>query len=274
VFQGGRRGGGGEESLVSGGIVMRKGWITALVCGTVAAWLAVPVYAQSASDDRQDQSQSSDNDNSANHQDRNQSQQDRSSGRDQSRGSSDTGVRGFIKRHDRDDDGYLSRRELPDDMRQDFDKLDRDGDGYLSRKELQQHAREAQRSAAKPVEVAYLWIIDANAGNVDLNDLQDAYQELQKIDRDNDGKISRSELMARREHVASQWCDKCFDRMDEDKDGELSQSEAKDTTFSEQFSDFDRNSDGYLTKSEIHRKLQEEFESQSASRDSSDNTRR
>jgi Ca2+-binding EF-hand superfamily protein len=261
---------------------MNKSWMAAIISGTLAVWLAVPLCAWSAPDDRQDNSSASASRKGDDQQGGERSQDDRSGNRDRgNRGGdnqgddkSDTGVRGFMERHDRDDDGYLSRRELPSDMRQDFGKLDRDHDGYLSRKELQRHAQEAQRRGAKPVEVAYLWIIDANSGSVELKDLQDAYQELQKIDQDNDGKITRSELMARREHVASQWCDKCFDRMDQDNDGELSQSEAQESAFGEQFSDFDRNQDGYLTKSEIHRKLQDEFESQSASREGSDNTRR
>ena len=257
-------------------MMMKMRWMSAIVGGAVATWLAVPMCASGAPDDRQDEARSSRNEDQSDEQDARRSQENHSGGdRGQSEtGKSQTGVRGFIKRHDADQDGYLSRSELPDDMGQDFDRLDRDGDGYLSSKELQRHAQEAQRRGAKPVEVAYLWIIDANAGAVDLQDLQDAYRELQKIDRDNDGKITRSELTARREHVASQWCDKCFTRMDQDNDGELSKSEAQGSTFGEDFTDFDRNDDGYLTKSEIHRKLQDEFESQSASRDSNNNSRR
>jgi len=233
-----------------------------------------------ADDDRQDDSSRSSQQN-YNRSSRDRSDDSARSNQNQTRSnenqsgdrSSQSGIRGFIERHDQDNDGYLSRNEVPKNMRQEFADFDRDGDGYLSRKELQQHAQEASRSDAKPVEVAYLWIIDANEGAVDLQDVQDAYAELQKIDKDNDGKITRSELRDRREHVVSRWCDKCFDRLDKDKDGELSKSEAQDSPFADEFSDFDRNQDGYLTKSEVHRTLQDQFESQSASRDSGSNRR-
>lgn len=269
---------------------MKKAWLA----GLVGAWLltlAIPASAQRSSDDQYGRDDSSDRSSSR---DEDRSSRSGSSRNDSSRNSGDDssgrqgsfrkqsrsrdeaageGVRGFIKRHDSDNDGYLSRSEIPKDMRNDFNDLDRDGDGYLSRKELQQHAREAMREASMPVDVTYVWVLDANAGHLDPQDLQDAYDVLKKIDKDHDGRISQKELRDRREHVVSQWCDKCFSQLDEDGDGELSQSEAQDTTFGEEFDKFDSNQDGALTKSEIHRQLQNEFESQSAQRPD-DQTRR
>jgi len=265
--------------------------------------LAVPASAQRSSDDQNrdssDSSQSrnderssrnSQNRSSRDDQDYSQGDQDRSarsSRQDRSRSSnqdrnqsaardeaSEEGVRGFIQRHDRDGDGYLSRNELPNDMQQDFESLDRDHDGYLSRKELQKHAQEAQRMAAMPIDVTYVWVIDANAGNLDVKDLQDAYNALQKIDKNNDGKISQQELRDRREHVVSQWCDRCFNALDTNGDGELSQEEAQDSSFGEEFDKFDRNRDGALTKSEIHHELEKEFESQNAQRSENQDQRR
>lgn len=258
---------------------MKRRWMSAIVSGALAVGLAVPICALGAPDDRQDDSSQNsrdDRDRSSSRDDSQSSSQGNSQqGSSQRNSSSKSGVRGFISLHDEDNDGYLSRSELPRDMREDFDSLDRNGDGYLSRSELQQHAQEAMRQEqASPVEVAYVWIIDANEGNMDLKDVQEAYSELQKIDRDNDGKITRNELRDRREHVVSRWCDKCFDRLDKDNDGELSKSEAKESSFADEFSKFDRNSDGYLTKSEVHREIQDEFESQSASRGSDSSSRR
>lgn len=195
-----------------------------------------------------------------------------SSGRQGS--SSNWGARSFITRYDQDDDGYVSRTELPRDMRQEFSKLDRDGDGFLGRKELEQHAQMAQRRGATPVEVLYLWVIDANDGKMDFNQIQDAYSELRKIDKDNNGQITRNELSDRREQVVSRWCDQCFERLDKNDDGQLSQSEAADSTFGQKFSQFDRNDNGQITKSEIHRTVQDEFESQSASRSTPTSARR
>jgi Ca2+-binding EF-hand superfamily protein len=194
---------------------------------------------------------------------------------------SQEGARQFIKRHDQNNDGYLSRSEMPQRMRSDFDRLDANHDGELSRSEIERHAsRAARRAGSSPVEVAYIWVLDADQGNVDLQDLQQAYDLLRKIDKNGDGKVSRSELRERREHVASAWCDQCFKRMDKNHDGELSKQEAKDSTFEDDFDKIDRNSDDMLTKSEIHRFIDHQFDSdqgqyqaQRNSQDSSSNDR-
>lgn len=186
---------------------------------------------------------------------------------DNARERSQSGIREFIRRHDSNEDGKLSRSELPPRMRSDFDRLDANRDGSISQDEVAQQvqqgatARRSRRSAGTPVEVTYVWILDADRGQADLEELQSAYEAMRKIDKNNDGKISRDELRARREQVASQWCDKCFDRMDQNNDGELSKSEAEGSEFASDFSQIDRNHDQQLTKSEIHSYLDEQFQS-------------
>jgi Ca2+-binding EF-hand superfamily protein len=175
-----------------------------------------------------------------------------------------SGAHEFIRRHDSDEDGKLSRRELPPRMRSDFDRLDRNQDGSVTQQEVEQHANQAMRSprgrlSSTPTEVTFVWILDANRGEAELNELQGAYDALRKIDKNNDGKVTREELSARREQVASQWCDKCFNRLDGNHDGELSTDEAQDSTFADQFAGIDQNNDQSLTKSEIHRYLDQQF---------------
>jgi Ca2+-binding EF-hand superfamily protein len=142
--------------------------------------------------------------------------------------------------------------ELPERMRSEFGQLDADNDGYLSRREIEKHAQQFSNTSV-PVEVTYIWIMDADQGRVDLQQLQDSYSLLRKIDKNNDGQISRDELRDRREQVVSKWCDQCFKSHDKNDDGELSKSEARDTSFSEDFDKMDQNQDQMLTKSEIHR---------------------
>lgn len=200
------------------------------------------------------------------------SSDDQASGSQQER--LEAGARAFIRRHDSDEDGKLSRRELPLRMRSDFDQLDINHDGSVTQEEVQKHASMAMRSArgrmsSSPVEVTYVWILDADRGEVELQELQNAYDALRKIDKNNDGKVTRDELRQRREQVASQWCDKCFDRLDRNQDGELSKSETEGTSFGEEFSQADRNNDQMLTKSEIHRFLDQQFQASQSSDQSS-----
>jgi Ca2+-binding EF-hand superfamily protein len=273
---------------------MTKTWMTAALLASLGVWTASTAWADDSQDQSNDQnpSRSSRNDDRdrgssrdsqpdsrsgrSGRSDSQRQQQSGSNQRSQSGNNGQSGVQGFIQRHDRDGDGYLSKQEMPQDMRGDFDRLDRDSDGYLSRQELQRHAQQAQ--GGTPVEVTYVWVLDADAGNLSVSDIQDAYNELQKMDKDGDGKITRQELQSRREQVVGKWCDKCFDRLDSNNDGELSQSEAQNSEFANDFQEFDRNSDGSLTKSEIHRTMHDRFQSQSASRqnrqNSSDDQRR
>ena len=158
----------------------------------------------------------------------------------------------FIAQYDEDGNGRLSRQELPRRMSQQFEQLDRNDDGQLSQSELRQHAgRMAHR--AIPVEITYIWITDAQRGRLDLNDLQQAYQLLQRIDQNNDGQLARQELQERREQVVSQWISSLVDRADENGDNEISQSEARGTLLSRRFDRFDRNQDGHISRNELRR---------------------
>lgn len=165
------------------------------------------------------------------------------------------GVDSFVRRQDDDDDGRLSRQELPPKMRSGFDRIDRDSDGYLSRSELRQHAARAA-SNQSPVVVTYVWVLGANQGSVKLADLQQAYSVLQEIDQDEDGEISREELRERHQKIASRWLDKCFQQHDENDDDQITRREAEGTHLSKRFDKLDRNSDDKLTRSELRQSFQ------------------
>jgi Ca2+-binding EF-hand superfamily protein len=156
----------------------------------------------------------------------------------------------FIEQHDENGDGRISRSELPEGMREQFEQLDRNGDSRLSQSELAQHAA---RMTARlvPLEVTYIWFTDANRGHIDLNDLQQAYKLLQQIDENSDGELAQNELRERREQVVSQWIDSLLERCDENSNDTISQQEARGTLLGQQFDQFDRNSDGQLSRREL-----------------------
>jgi Ca2+-binding EF-hand superfamily protein len=118
-----------------------------------------------------------------------------------------TGARQFIRNHDRNDDGYLMRSELPQRMYDDFARIDRNDDRYLSRSEIERVAQQdkanfSQRSsngsstsqATQPARVVVVWVADVDDRQLDLGDLQQAYEKLQQVDDDGDGDISRGEV--------------------------------------------------------------------------------
>jgi len=161
------------------------------------------------------------------------------------------GVQGFLKRHDTDGDGSLSRDELPALMRAGFETLDRDDDNVISRRELQAHAAKHQSSRTTPVAVTYIWVIDVDQGRASLQELQQAYDLLQKADQNEDGRITRSELRQRQRELVSQWVDHCFEKLDEDDDGRITLAEAEDSALARRYDRLDRNQDDELTRSEL-----------------------
>lgn len=54
----------------------------------------------------------------------------------------ETGAHIFIRQHDENGDKYLSRRELPSNLRNEFDRADRNDDGYVSVSEMRRYGEE------------------------------------------------------------------------------------------------------------------------------------
>ena len=164
----------------------------------------------------------------------------------------------FIEQHDLNDDGKLTRNEMPEGMRQTFRQIDRNNDNYLTRQELQQHAR-GQSTQSQPVHIAYIWVTDANQGQMSLEDLQQAYDLLQQVDNDGNGQISRRELRARRQEIISNWVDSTFRRHDENDDGRINRDEANATAMAQRFEQLDRNGDDRISRDELQRSLEEKL---------------
>lgn len=161
------------------------------------------------------------------------------------------GMRGFMRRHDENEDGHLSRDEFPERLQSGFDALDRNDDGEVSQAELQAHAERMASHRHTPVSVTYIWVMDTDQGRASLQELQQAYDVLQKVDQDEDGNITRNELRQRQRETASQWVDHCFRKLDDNDDGEISNSEAKGSALAQRFERLDKNDDDVLTRNEL-----------------------
>jgi len=156
----------------------------------------------------------------------------------------------MIERYDENDDGALERSELPRNMQSDLSRLDRNEDGKLSASELRDHARQMRRSVV-PVEVVCIWVSDVDQGRLSINDLQNAYDTLNDIDENNDGKISKNELQQRRNELASKWVKQVVSRLDENDDGSIDEDEAEDSFLARRFDQFDTNGNGKISRQEL-----------------------
>jgi Ca2+-binding EF-hand superfamily protein len=153
----------------------------------------------------------------------------------------------FLKEHDKNNDGYLTKDELPPDCR-DFDQIDRNKDNKLSREELQAHARQMRR--LRPVTLAYIWVFNAQRDPLSDEELQHAYAALRKMDTNSDGKIGRDEIAAAKRELADKMVASRLHEMDTDRDGKLSKDEVSGW-IAQRFQRIDQNGDGQLTREEL-----------------------
>jgi Ca2+-binding EF-hand superfamily protein len=155
----------------------------------------------------------------------------------------------FLKDHDKNKDGKLSKDELPLKAQEEFAKIDANKDNAISTEELQQYANHVANRRPQLIEVIY-YAIDIPDDDLTMDELQAAYEQLRKLDKDNDGKLTDQELKAVREERRKERVDNICQTLDTNKDGKLSKDEARGT-WAENFAELDKNSDGSLDKEEI-----------------------
>lgn len=156
----------------------------------------------------------------------------------------------FIKRFDKNKDGFLTRDELPPFLARVFDRVDTNGDGKLDKQEVatllqvlrRRFAQGNNQPAARPQ-------VDRLVNSI-----------LQRMDKDMDGRISKKEAMGRLAVV--------FDQFDTNKDGFLDKQElrqvarrflanrgggagARPNPNTPDFDALDLNADGRLTREEL-----------------------
>jgi len=157
----------------------------------------------------------------------------------------------FLKANDRNKDGYLSRDELPERFRHNFNNLDTDKDGKLSRQELARGAVYLQ-SGPRPSDVVFLLVEMSDCDECCAEELQIIYDFLRKLDNNKDGKIHADELKASREELISKRIAAIFRNLDANKDGKISREEAKGQ-IKRHFDELDANQDGFIDRGELTR---------------------
>jgi Ca2+-binding EF-hand superfamily protein len=197
----------------------------------------------------------------------------------------------FIKRFDKNKDGYLSRDELPPRLAERFDRFDQNQDDKLDRKEVEQMLQLVRKALGQAANAPA-----KKGGEADrvVNDI------LQRMDKNNDGMVSKDEAMGplkeafdRLDRNKDGFLDKDelrtfaerrlalgmamakggdgrplqaqrnrpdFDALDKDADGRLTREELKGTPYEDVFDQIDTNKDGKIDKKEFEAYLKKQEE--------------
>jgi Ca2+-binding EF-hand superfamily protein len=160
----------------------------------------------------------------------------------------------FIKDHDKNGDGKLSKDELPPDLQEHFAQIDTNKDGFVTAQELQTYAERMNKQRPYLIEVAY-WVIDVNDPEMESTaELQKTYDLLRKMDTNKDGKLDEKEVAAYRQERQKERADRIFKYMDKNGDGKISKDEARGL-WADNFKELDTNGDGFLERSEVEKAL-------------------
>ncbi len=154
-------------------------------------------------------------------------------------------------RLDLNGDGFLSRSEWPAEVPF-FDRLDRNDDGRLSRAEIQNSGLDREDLVEERFRAN-----DVNRdGRLSLAEWWGRDDRFELLDRNDDGYVSRSELLSRIVDRGDTMEER-FRENDRDRDGRLSAREwwGRDT----EFELLDRNGDGYLSLTEALERNPEDY---------------
>jgi len=155
----------------------------------------------------------------------------------------------FIKEYDTNKDGFLSKEEMPERFRHNFDKMDANKDGKLSREELQKGFTHLQPQR-RPSDFVFILVEMSDCDECCAEELQVVYDFLRKLDRNKNGKIDADELKSGREQLVGARVDSIFKALDANKDGKISREEARGQ-IKRHFEDLDANKDGFISRAEL-----------------------
>ena len=192
----------------------------------------------------------------------------------------------FIKRFDKNKDGYLSKDELPGRLQPFFDQADKNDDGKLDKREVaamlqslrKRFGQAANKTGSQPdierVVAGFLQRMDTNKdGKISRDEAKGMLaQTFDQLDANKDGYLDKSELrkaaerllavrkaapspeaarrVARPESSKGVAPPLDFDALDRNADGRLSREELKGTPLAEQFDAIDTNKDGKIDPKE------------------------
>lgn len=194
----------------------------------------------------------------------------------------------FIKRFDRNKDGYLSKNELPPRMANGFDRWDANADGKLNKEEVEQMLQMLRRrlgvgSKDKPKSADVDRVVARLLGRMDTNkdgklSRDEAKgpiaQNFDRLDANKDGFLDKEELrVAAKRFVEANGGKKPavggrprknndgpanvgqaapnFDALDQNADGRLTREELKGTALADKFAEIDTNKDGKIDRKEF-----------------------
>jgi Ca2+-binding EF-hand superfamily protein len=203
----------------------------------------------------------------------------------------------FIKRFDKNNDGVLTKDELPPRLAAVFDRADQNGDGKLDREEvaqmldvLRQRMKQTANKAGTPAKSPDLSRrVDEIFNRLDTNkdgkiSREEAKGPLEKnfdvIDRNKDGFLDKMEVSQVMERLNQRRLDAAkpgsnnvtapvrrladFDALDLDADGRLSKDEVAKSPFAKQFDEMDANKDGKIDRKEFEAFLKKQANTASA----------
>jgi Ca2+-binding EF-hand superfamily protein len=170
----------------------------------------------------------------------------------------------YVERFDEDGNGAIDRPEASRWLSQRFDRLDRNGDDSVTSSELERGRRRSRGMASDqrrtlPVEVVYIWVADLDRGELNLDDIQSAYETLRQVDANDDGQITRSELNEQRQEMLGRWAQSMINRADSNDDNRISRQEASGTAIGHSFARIDRNGDNQVTRQELRQSMSGQF---------------
>ena len=175
----------------------------------------------------------------------------------------------FIKRFDKDGDGFLKKEELPERLAESFARFDTNKDGKLDKQEVEAMLAVLRKQVAKPggpagragaEQLVSQWLLQFDKDNDGRISKEEARgplaQGFARIDANQDGFLDRKELTVAAERLLAMRgpLDNArpdFDALDKDADGRLSREELKGTRFEKQFDAIDTNKDGKVDRKEF-----------------------
>jgi len=184
----------------------------------------------------------------------------------------------IFQRLDANGDGKLEESEVPDQHRERFERLkqraDGNGDDVLTKEEFLQGVRAAMTGAGRPGPgpsgaSPLMQSLDTDGdGELSSSEIESAASALRKLDKNEDGKITRDELGPGRRGTpqgaaAAGFILRRLKSFDQDGDGALSREEAP-PRMKENFDRLDADGDGKVDDSEMKRLaevIQERFQS-------------
>jgi len=168
-----------------------------------------------------------------------------------------SGTDQFLQDYDRNKDGFLQRDELPSSWREHFAHIDTNKDGKLSREELDRGAVYLQ-PRRRPSDLMHILIEMTDCDEDCACEIQQVYDGLRKLDKNNDGKIDPNELKAGRHDIVEQRINGIFKDLDENNDGKISKAEARGL-IRRNFERLDVNKDGFISRDELHKGASEKI---------------